>query len=278
MVETLRRHRHSLFGLAILALLGLSSFVIVPDDQQAVVTRMGEPDRVVNRFRPDGPSGAGIVARVPLMEQVVWLPRGLTTFSHQTKRVRSADEQWLLVDTDVTYRIIDPVKLVNTLGSAGKIDGQLGALLPPLLDEALGKQTAGTIARPGSGGATAALLRGLDQQTRKYGIQVIDLRIARLALDEKGRDEAFARMKERQEAEIMAVRQRKYAEAAEITQAALLEAAARSQQSAARDPEFYAFFQAMRSYERVYGDPNRKNSATFVLPPDSGYLKHFGGK
>jgi len=45
-----------------------------------------------------------------------------------------------------------------------------------------------------------------------------------------------------------------------------------------KDPEFFAFFEAMRSYEQMYGDPDRKNTTTIVLPPDSGYLKHFGGK
>ena len=50
------------------------------------------------------------------------------------------------------------------------------------------------------------------------------------------------------------------------------------QRSADQDPEFYSFYRAMRSYDELYGDPKRKNTATIVLPPDSGYLKHFGGK
>lgn len=278
MEQFLREYRLGLFGLALLALLGGSSFLIVGEDQQAVIQRMGQPDRVINRFAPGDASGAGIAAKIPLAEQVVWLPRGLSTFSHAAKRLRSADQQWLLIDTDVTYRIIDPVKLVATLGSADKIDAQLTVLLPGLLDQELGRRSAGDIARPGAGGANAALLAGLDGRTRQYGIQVVDLRIGRVSLDEAALQATYDRMRERHEGTVFAIQKDSADDAAAITAEAEAEAATRLQQSAAKDREFYAFFKAMRSYEDMYGNPDRKNTTTIVLPPDSGYLQHFGGK
>lgn len=278
MEQFLREYRFGLFGLVLLMLLGGSSFIIVGEDRQAVIQRMGEPHRVINRFAPGEASGAGIAARIPLFEQVVWLPRGLVPFSHAGKRLRSADQQWLLIDTDVTYRIIDPVKLVETLGTADKVDGQLKALLPALLDQELGKRLAGDIARPGAGGANAVLLKALDGKTRQYGIQIVDLRIARVTLDEAGLQAAYDRMRERHEGVLFSIQAASADDAARITAEAEAEAATRLQQSAAKDPEFYAFFEAMRSYEAMYGDPDRKNTTTIVLPPDSGYLKHFGGK
>ena len=47
-------------GVALVAL--LSCIVVVPETEQAVVIRFGEPDRVINPFRPDadfGETGAG---------------------------------------------------------------------------------------------------------------------------------------------------------------------------------------------------------------------------
>lgn len=278
MEQFLREYRTGLLGLAILALLGGSSFVIVNEDQQAVIQRMGQPDRVINRFVPGDASGAGIVARIPLFEQVVQLPRGLVPFGHAGKRLRSADQQWLLIDSDVTYRIINPVRLVATLGSADKVDGQLKVLLPALLDQELGQRQAGDIARPGAGGANAALLQALDGKTRQYGIQIVDFRIARVSLDEGGLQATYDRMRERHEGTVFAIQAASADDAAAITAEAEAAAATRLQQSAAKDPEFFAFFEAMRSYEAMYGDPDRKNTTTIVLPPDSGYMKHFGGK
>ena len=50
------------------------------------------------------------------------------------------------------------------------------------------------------------------------------------------------------------------------------------QASAGKDPEFYKYFRALRSYDQLYGDPKRKNAATIVIPPGSAYLKAFNGE
>ena len=61
----------ALAAAAIIAL--LSSVVQVPEAEQAVIIRTGDPVRVVNRFRPDTPygeTGAGLVLRIPFFERV----------------------------------------------------------------------------------------------------------------------------------------------------------------------------------------------------------------
>lgn len=277
MTRFLHDYRFALFAAVLFALLLGSTFVIVDEQRQAVIARMGQPDRVINRFRPGDTSGAGITAKIPVVERVIWLPRGLVTFSHAAKRLRGTDQQWLMIDTDVTYRIVDPVRLVESLGGAAKIDEQLKALLPALLDQELGQRSTGQIAGPGAGGANAALRRDLDARTRQYGVQVIDVRIARVALDETSLQATFERMRERHAAALYDIQAKSAADAAAITAAAEAEAAKRLQQSAVQDRGFYAFFKAMRSYEALYADPERKNAATIVLPAGSGYLQHFGG-
>ena len=278
MTQTLRRFRSGLFLLLVVLLLGTTSVSVVGEHEQAVIERMGQPERVVNRFRPGGESGAGLVAKIPLLETITVLPRGLVTYSYPDKRTKSADQQWLLVDADVTYRIIDPVRLTRSLGSAAKTEDQLKALLPPLLDQELGQRSAVAIAQPGAGGANQAMLRSLDKAVRQYGLQVIDLRIARVALDEGSLNSAYERMEQRHEATLAEIEVKSANDALAVTSAAEAEATARRQRSADQDPEFYSFYRAMRSYDELYGDPKRKNTATIVLPPDSGYLKHFGGK
>ena len=51
----------------------LSSIVVVPETEQAVIVRTGEPVRVINKFSPDTPygqTGAGLVLRIPFVERV----------------------------------------------------------------------------------------------------------------------------------------------------------------------------------------------------------------
>jgi membrane protease subunit HflC len=282
MGELLNKYRFGLFGIAILAMLLASSFVVVAEDQQVVIERMGKPDRVINRFRPDQADGAGIVVKLPLIERAVWLPRGLLSVSHPSQKIRSTDQQWLMVDTDVTYRIINPVKLVETLGTADKADAQLKTMLPPLLEQALAQHSTGTIARPGAGGAAAQLTKALDAKARQYGIQVIDVRVARVTLEQASLTEALERMRDRQENAVYEIRKKSFADAASIVSQANADAATLLQKSAGRDPEFYAFFKAMRSCEEHFGQPPTKDSAkkdrpAIVLPPDCAYLKPSGG-
>jgi membrane protease subunit HflC len=275
------QYRFGLFGMAMMALLLVSSFVIVGEDQQVVIERMGKPDRVINRFNPDNADGAGIVVKLPLIEQAVWYPRGLLGFSHPSQKIRSTDQQWLLVDTDVTYRIIDPVKLAQSLGGPAKVDEQLKTLLPPLLTQELSQRSSGAIARPGAGGAAPLLTKALDAKARQYGVQVIDLRVARVTLEETSLSAAYSQMRERQELAVDAVRRKSAEDAAAIISSANADAANLLQQSAGRDPEFYAFFKSMRSYEEHFAKPpakdDKKPRPSIVLPPESGYLRHFGG-
>jgi membrane protease subunit HflC len=55
-----------LIALAVALVALLSCVTVVGEQEQAVIVRLGEPNRVVNRFRPNadfGQTGAGIVLR-----------------------------------------------------------------------------------------------------------------------------------------------------------------------------------------------------------------------
>ena len=274
--------RYSLFAAAMMSLLLASSFVIVTEDQQVVIARMGKADRVINRFNPGTAEGAGIAFKLPLIEQASWYPRGLLSFSHPSQKIRSTDQQWLLVDSDVTYRIFDPVKLSETLGTTQRLDEQLKALLPPLLKQELSQRSTGQIARPGAGGAAPLLTKALDAKARQYGVQVIDLRVARVTLEETSLSATYGVMRERQELAIDAVRKKSAEAAAAIIGGAEADAATLLQQSGGRDPEFYAFFKSLRSYEDHFGtmpakEADKKARPSLMLPADSGYFRYLGG-
>ncbi|MFO1254647.1 MAG: SPFH domain-containing protein [Sphingomonadaceae bacterium] len=277
MIVRLHAYRLVLFVLALLGLGALSSVIVVDEGHQAVIERFGEPLRVVNRFRPDGPQGAGLVFKLPFAERAVLFERGLQGYTLAGQRVHTADEQVVLVDVDVTYRIIDPVRLLGIAGEGDKVANQLRAILPSLVEEQLPQRPLETIATPGAGGAGKAILAALDARSRAFGVQVVDVRIGRVALPEAGLALAYQRMEERHDRERQDIEEQSGREAGEIVAGAQAEAAAIMQASAGQDPEFYGFFKALRNYEQLYGDPERKNAATIVIPPGSAYLKHFNG-
>ena len=281
MTRTMHRTRAGLFVLAGLGLLAASSVVIVGEGDQAVITRFGAPLSVVNRFSPEGAapaSGAGAVLKLPFVDRVIWLARGLQGYSLGDQKVHTADAQVLLIDTDVTYRIIDPVRLVSSLGKGDKVGDQIAAILPSLLEEELAQRPAGVIAQPGSGGSARQILSALDAKLRTNGVQVVDLRIGRVVLPEGGQKLAFSRMEDRHNRQAWEVADGSAQEARQIVADGDAEAAGILQRSAAQDPEFYDYFSALRNYTANFGDPARKGAATIVIPPGSDYLKDFNGK
>ena len=73
----------------------LSSIVIVPETQQVVVVRLGEPVRKINAFKPQqdfGQTGAGISWRIPFVEQLVWIDKRLLSFPMERQTVLSTDQ------------------------------------------------------------------------------------------------------------------------------------------------------------------------------------------
>lgn len=277
MTRSMRQTRAALFAIGALCLIGASSLVIVGEGDQAVITRFGAPLKVVNRFTPGG-SGAGAVLKLPFVDRVIWLARGLQSFSIGDQKVHTSDEQTLLLDADVTYRIIDPVRLVSTLGSEDRVGDQIKAVLPSLIEEEMAQLTAGEIARPGSGGRARRVLSALDAKLRSYGVQAVDFRIGRVVLPEGGLTIALKRMDNHYTGKLSEIEVASAQDAQRIVADGKAEAARILQKSASQDPAFYDYFSALRNYEANFGDPARKGAATIVIPPDSDYLKHFNGK
>ena len=121
-----------IIALAVVIIAALSSIVEVPEAEQAVIIRTGEPVRVVNRFRPNtayGETGAGLVFRIPFLERVQRIDKRVRDLDMQPQQVLSTDQLRLNVDAYARYRIIDPVKMVRTVGTVENVEAQLSPIL-----------------------------------------------------------------------------------------------------------------------------------------------------
>lgn len=277
-----RQHRAALIAVAAFVLLLLSSVVVVPETQQAVVIRLGEPVRVINRFAPRvpfGETGAGLAWRIPFFERVVRVDRRvLAVEMSPPQQVLSSDQQRLDVDAYARFRIIDPVRMVRTAGTADKFADQLQPILTSVLRQELGRHTFQSLLTPERGNVMAAIRTGLDNQARQYGAQVIDVRIKRADLpDGTPLDSAFVRMQAARQQEATAIRAQGQRNAQIIGAEAEAEAARIYAAAFGKDPQFYDFYRAMKSYEAAFAAPGNKGGSTIVLSPDNDYLRQFRG-
>ena len=182
---------------ALLALLSMS-IVIIPETQQAVIIRTGEPVRVINRFKPNqdfGETGAGMVMRIPFLETVQRVDKRVLDIDMERQQVLSSDQQRLEVDAYARFRVIDPVKMVQTAGSEERVAEQIAPILTSVLRQELGRRPFTMLVNAERGTAMSNIRKNLDAEARQYGAQVIDVRIKRADLpDGTPLESAFTRM------------------------------------------------------------------------------------
>ena len=280
MNDILRQNRPVLIALVVAIVLAFSSLMVVPETMQAVIVRTGEPVRVINRFRPNadfGQTGAGLVARIPFLEQVVWIDKRVLDVDMERQQVLSVDQRRLEVDAYARFRIIDPVKMVETAGTTERVSEQLQPILNSVLRQELGKRSFASLLTADRGEAMKNIRNGLDQQAREYGAQVIDVRIKRADLpDGTPLESAFARMQSARNQEATTIRAQGEKNA-QITRAEAQALASKTYaDSFGKDPEFYDFYRAMQSYDATFA--SKDGTTSIILSPDNEYLKQFRGK
>ena len=272
-------HKAVLIAAVVAVIVAFASVVEVPETQQAVVLRFGEPVRVINPFRPGkdfGSTGAGLSLRLPFAEQLMRVDKRLLSVDMESQQVLSTDQLRLSVDAYARFRIIDPVKMVRTAGTPERVEEQLQPILTSVLRQELGKRTFQSLLNADRGEAMREIRDGLDVQAREYGAQVIDVRIKRADLPEGALESAFGRMQAARDQEATSIRAQGQKQA-QITRATAEANAARIYADAfGKDPKFYDFYRAMQSYDYTFADNNAPT--TILLSPDNSYLKEFKGQ
>jgi len=278
--ELWETHRTSLIAIAAAAFVALSTIIVVPETEQAVVVRLGEPNRVINRFRPGtdfGQTGAGLTWRIPFIERLVRIDKRILSVSMDSQEVLSTDQLRLQVDAYARFRIIDPVRMVRTAGTSARVEEQLQPILTSVLRQELGKRTFQSLLTADRGAAMIKIREGLDQQAREYGAQVLDVRIKRADLPEGALESTFARMQAAREQEATMIRAEGEKNAQIIRAEAESQAAKIYAEAFNKDPAFYDFYRAMKSYDITFDKAGGGNS-TLILSPDNDYLRQFRGK
>lgn len=267
-------------AIGILILIG-STLSIVPETRQAVIVRFGEPVRIVNRFKTNedfGNTGAGLIARIPFAEQIVWIDKRVLSVEMERQQVLSTDQLRLQVDAFARYRIVDPLRMYITAGSEGRVSDELRPILGSALRNELGKRPFAALLSPERGRVMGNIKAGLNRVARQYGAQIVDVRIKRADLpDGTPLQSAFQRMRTAREQEALTIRAQGAKQAQIIRADADATASRIYADSFGKDPSFYEFYRAMQSYRLTFS-PSAKGEASVILSADNAYLKEFRGR
>tara|TARA_R110002072_G_scaffold22383_12_gene78136 strand:+ start:7606 stop:8439 length:834 start_codon:yes stop_codon:yes gene_type:complete len=270
------RHRKLLIALAVLIVLFFTSVYIVPEEEQAVVIRTGEPIGVVNT--PGGETNAGLYFKVPFIDSVRRVEKRVLDLEMSDEEVLSNDQQRLLVNAYARFRIFDPVRMVERAGTTEGVRLALEPILNSVLRQELGRRTFQNMLTAERGTALANVRANLDRQARQYGAEVIDVKIKRTDLpDGAPLNSAFRRMESDREREARTIRAQGERDARIIRAEADADSARIYADSFGKDPSFYDFYRAMQSYDTTFSGQNGGENS-IILSPDNEYLRQFRGQ
>ncbi|GGA00036.1 protein HflC [Blastomonas marina] len=274
----LQNRRGLLVGLAIAIVLFFLSAFVVPEEEQAVVLRAGEPVGVVNT--PNGETNAGLYFKVPIIDQVRMVEKRLLDLEMTDEEVLSNDQQRLLVNAYARFRIVDPVRMVERAGTTDGVRAALEPILNSVLRQELGRRTFQAMLTAERGAALANVRINLDRQARQYGAEVIDVQIKRTDLPQGAPlESAFQRMETDRQREALTIRAQGARDARIIRAEADAEAARIYAEAYGKDAEFYDFYRAMQSYDATFAQDDENGSeSSIILSPDNEYLRQFRGR
>ena len=277
--------------LGIIALLAFLSVYTVREDQQALVLRLGDPVKTENAYGVE--DDAGLKYKLPLIEQVRFYDRRNLELDLDPNRILASDQEALLVDAFLRYRITDVQKFYERFNTQAAAEVQMKGILDSLLRDTLASVPSQEIIA----GQRATLMQQIEDRANSraeqgnFGVTFIDVRIGRADLPDSVEETVFQRMiadrneeseqnlgegsREAQNIRAEAAKTREITLADADRQAAIIRGEGDSEQNRIYaeaynlDPEFFAFYRSMEAYRKGLGE-----GTTYVLSPDSDFLSY----
>lgn len=269
----------------LLVILAASTFAIVPETKQAVILRFGQPVRTVNAWQPNTPfgqTGAGLIARIPFVDRIVWIDKRVQDLELDNTLVLSTDQLRLEVDAYARYRIVDPRKMRNAVGSEDRIPDQLRPILGSALRNELGKRRFVELLSPERSELMDNIQKGLQRVASQYGVEIVDVRIKQANLPVGlPLESALKRMSSARQQEAITIRAEGQKQAQIVRAQADADSAKIYAESFGKDADFYDFYRAMQSYRHTFGADGGaapEGSTSIILSPNNSYLREFEGR
>lgn len=274
--------------LAVGLLVASSTLFTVHQTQQVLITQFGQPIRVITE--------PGLHAKIPFIQSVIAFDRRLLDYDAAGEEVILGDQRRLIVDSFTRYRITDPLLFFQTVGATeAGIRARLNSIVQSSLRRVLGNEPLLSVLSTDRPRIMGQIRNQVNEEARRFGIEVTDVRIRRADLPEENTQAILNRMQSERERVAREARAEGAEVAARVRAGAdreravlLAEAQAqadilrgRGEQEAIaifadafqRDPNFFQFWRTMQAYREAFGEGETR----LLLSPDSDFFRFFRG-
>ena len=269
-----------------LVLLSMSAFT-VNQTQYVLVQRLGEIVSVKKT--------PGLYFKVPFVDNLKYFDNRILTLDwEQPAKFITSENKYMMVDSFVKWRIVDPKKYYVSIKEGGEVaaEDRLSKVVNAGLRAEFGVRTVHDVIAGERGVIMDNLRKKADLEARQMGIEVVDVRLKRVDYSEEISKSVFDRMiAERKRlanqlrSEGAAASEKIRADADKQREVIIAEAYREAQktkgegdakaaeiynQSYSRNPEFYAFYRSQEAYKNSF----KSKSDVMVLDPNSDFFKY----
>ena len=255
----------------------------IDETEQAIITQLGKYVRTVTE--------PGLNFKIPFLQSVHKFEDRVLEYDAAAAPVITSDKKHLVIDNYARWKIVDPLKLYQTVRDESGAQARLDDIVFSELREEVARHTLTEIISVNRETIMEKVHKQCDEKAREYGVEVVDVRIKRADLPSEVARSVYARMKAERERIAKKYRSEGEEEAVKIrattdkVKTILLAEAYREAEKVRgegdagaitiyaeafeKDPEFYAFIRTLEAYEKSLG-----RDTTVILPSDSEFFQY----
>lgn len=267
----------------IIAIVLVNSLFTVDETEQVIITQLGKYVRTITE--------PGLHFKTPFLQTLNRFENRVLEYDAAAALIITSDKKHLVIDNYARWKIIDPLKLYQTVRDEAGAQARLDDIVFSEIREELARHTLTEVISVNREAIMEKVHRQCDDKAREYGIEVIDVRIKRADLPAEVAHSVYARMKAerhriakkyRSEGEEEAVKIRattnkektillaeSYRLAEKLKGEGDAEAITIYAKAFEKDPEFYAFIRTLEAYEK-----SLRQDTTIVMPSNSEFFQY----
>ncbi len=202
-----------LIALVVLGLILITqSAYQVDETEQVIITQFGEPIG-------EAITAPGLKLRIPFIQHVNRFEKRVLEWDGDPERMPTKDKKYLWVDTTARWRIVDPLKYLQSMGSESRAQKRLDDILDGTTRSAIANHDLINVVRSTNQILTAKQAEDIDDFqmdypeiadgrndvtheimersapfVKQFGIELVDIRIKRINYEAEVRKKVFERM------------------------------------------------------------------------------------
>ena len=258
-----------------------SSMFTVHMTQNAVVLELSKPKEIITE--------PGLYFKIPFLQKVRYFSKQLLDNDSNPTEVITKDKKNLLVDNFTMFKIVDPLKFLETVRGERGARARLDDIIYSELRVEIGTHDLRDIVTETRDTIMAKVTKEANIKASEYGIEVVEVRIKRTDLPPEIANSIFNRMRTERERIAMEYRSEGKEEATKIRaetdkEKTILVAEAYKEEQIVRgegdalatkiyanafnkDQKFYTFMRSMEAYKK-----SLKTDTTLLMSEDSDFL------